>query len=115
MHGEHAIEDLGGNEIVVRANELYADNGRLKPGDYEKDQGVEDVQNSQPLVIDRGHPLMQCFNPRPTCGFNGLNGYCIRRHSWPSLSFSTAAFLDSARARRDRSRLVSWPASTIRS
>src|SRR5215472_1056987 len=80
MHGEHAVEDLWRNKIVVRAYQLDTDNGRFKPGDYEKEQGVQDVQNPQALVIDRGHPLMQRFNPWPTRGFRSLNGYRIRRH-----------------------------------
>jgi len=73
MHGEHAIEHLWRDKIVVRANQLDADNGCFNTADDEKNQGVKDVQNTQALVIDRGHPLMQRFNPWWTCRFSVLN------------------------------------------
>jgi hypothetical protein len=78
MHGEHAVENLRGYKIVVRVHQLYADNDRFEPSDCKKDQGIKDVQNTQALVVDRGHPLVQRFNPWPTCGFRGLNSYDIR-------------------------------------
>jgi hypothetical protein len=62
----------------VRAHQLDTDDGRFNTPDDEKEQGVQDVQNPKPLVINRGHPLMQCLNPWPTRGFRGLNGYDIR-------------------------------------
>jgi len=69
MHGEHSVENLRGNKIVVCAYQLDANNGRLKPGDYEKDQSVEDVQNAQALVIDGGHPNGSRVGT-PSCWFN---------------------------------------------
>ena len=38
MHGEHAIEELGRNQIVVRPDELQAHDGRLNAADNEKEQ-----------------------------------------------------------------------------
>src|SRR6266853_924762 len=73
MHGEHAIEHLWRDKIVVRVHQLDADNGCFNTADDEKNQGVKDVQNTQALVIDRGHPLMQRFNPWSTCRFSVLN------------------------------------------
>jgi hypothetical protein len=53
MHGEHAIEYLRRNKIVVRAHQLDTDDGRFNAADDEKEEGVEDVQNPKPLVINR--------------------------------------------------------------
>ena len=41
MHGEHAVEDLRRNEIVVRPDQLDAHDGRFDAADDEKHQGVE--------------------------------------------------------------------------
>ena len=32
-------------------------------GDDEKEQGINDVENTEPLVIDRGHPLVERLDP----------------------------------------------------
>src|SRR5438128_4691886 len=63
VHGEHAVEYLRRNKIVVRVHQLDAYDGCFDTADDEKKEGVEDVQNAQALVIDRGHPLMQRCNP----------------------------------------------------
>ena len=47
MHCKHSVENLRGNEVVVRAYKLDTDYGRFNSGDYEKDQSVEDVQNAE--------------------------------------------------------------------
>ena len=77
VHGEHAIEHLRRNKIVVRAHQLDAHDDRFDAADDKKKEGVEDVHHAQPLVIDRGYPFVQCCNPRPVRGFRGLNGYRI--------------------------------------
>jgi hypothetical protein len=78
VHGEHTVEYLRGDKIIVRAHQLDTDDGRFNAADDEKEEGVEDVQNPKPLVINCGRPLMQRLNPWPTRGFRGLNGYDIR-------------------------------------
>ena len=58
MHREHAVEDLGRHEVVVRNHELDAHDRRFNPADAEKDQRIPDVQDAQPLVIDGRHPFV---------------------------------------------------------
>ena len=43
MHGEEAVEDLGGEKIVMRYGQLNAQQDRLEAPDQQKDQGVADV------------------------------------------------------------------------
>ena len=62
VHGEHAVEDLGRDEIVVRTDELNPHDRRLNSADHEKDQRIEDVQDAQPLVIDGGHPFVKLLH-----------------------------------------------------
>ena len=59
VHGEQPVEHLGRNKIVVRTDELNADDHRLDPADQQKQQGINDVQNAQPLVIDGRHPIVE--------------------------------------------------------
>jgi hypothetical protein len=58
MHGEQAIENLGRNKIVVRADQLDAHDGGFDSTDKEENQREDNVKNAQALVIDGGHPLM---------------------------------------------------------
>src|SRR5262249_2039122 len=37
VHGEHPVEHLWRDKIIVRAYQLDTDNGRFKPSDYEKE------------------------------------------------------------------------------
>ncbi len=67
MHREHSVEDLGRNKIVVRTDKLDADNSRLDPGDHEKHQGINDVQNAQPLVINGRNPVVKPSDNRTRC------------------------------------------------
>jgi hypothetical protein len=46
MHGEHAIEDLGRDEVVVRADQLDAYDGGFYPANNEKEQRKQDVENA---------------------------------------------------------------------
>lgn len=76
VHGEHAFEDLGRDEIVVRMHQLNANNESLNPAQHQKDERVNDVENAQPLMIDRRDPLMQQIDPRLL--LNLQRGYCDR-------------------------------------
>ena len=64
MHGEHSVEDLWRNKVVMWTDKLDADDGRFDPADQEKHQGINDVQNAQPLVIDGRHPFVQRIHER---------------------------------------------------
>ena len=58
MHREHAVEDLGRHQVVVRNHELDAHDRRFNPADDEKGERKADVQDAQPLVIDGRHPFV---------------------------------------------------------
>src|SRR5207245_4303066 len=64
MHGEHSVEDLWRNKVVMWTDKLDADDGRFDPADQEKNEGITDVQNAQPLVIDGRHPFVQLIHQR---------------------------------------------------
>ena len=68
VHGEHAIEDLRRNEIVVRPDELHAHDGRFDAAECEKDQRVQNVEDAEALVIHGGHPLVQAERERAGLG-----------------------------------------------
>ncbi len=59
VHREHAIEDLRRNKVVVRPDELHAHDGRFDAAQCQKDQGVHDIEDPEPLVIHRRNPLVQ--------------------------------------------------------
>ena len=71
MHREHSIEYFRRDEIVMWTNELDAHDRRFDPANHKKHQGISDVQDAQPLVIDRGHPFVK------------LSGQRTRRHAGP--------------------------------
>ncbi len=92
MHGEHPVEDLGGDEIVQRTDELDPHDRRLNSPDYQKQQRIKDVQEAEAFVIDGRDPLVKLFHktgaaPRPfrevrwigSTSAKGLQilGYCI--------------------------------------
>src|SRR5208337_3803074 len=79
MHGEHAVEDLWRNNVVMWIHQLRAHDHGFRPGDAKKKQGIEEVQNTQSLVINRGYPPMQRFDPRTNRDVFGLmNGHYVR-------------------------------------
>ncbi len=61
MHGEHAVEHLRRDEVVVRTDQLDAHDRRFHSSDHEKHQRIEDVQDAEAFVIDGGHPLVEFF------------------------------------------------------
>ena len=56
MHGEHPVEDLGRDEMVVRDDELNPHDRGFDSADHEKHQGIKNVHDAQPLVIDGSDP-----------------------------------------------------------
>ena len=78
MHREHPVEDLRRNKIVVRVHQLDANDQRFNAGDHEEAQGVEDIENAEPFVIDRGHPLVQGLCPWLCRALEIFNGDRIR-------------------------------------
>jgi hypothetical protein len=88
MHGEHAVEDLRRDKIIVRMDELDAHDPRFNPADHEKNQGVEDIHDAQPFVIDGRNPFVQSIDEgaRRCLGARPRNG--TSRHRWFSSTFS---------------------------
>ena len=78
MHGEQAIEDLRRNKMIVREHQLNADDERFDAGDHKKQQGVENIEDAQPLVINRGHPFVKRVNPRLLVNLHAGNRDRIR-------------------------------------
>ena len=59
MHREHAIENLGRNEMVVRNDELNPHDGRFDAANDKKYEGVENIENPQLLVIHSDNPIVK--------------------------------------------------------
>ena len=58
----------------MRPNQLDPNYGGFDSSDDEKNKRVDDVENSETLVIDSGDPFMQHFDPgarRCGCARNG--------------------------------------------
>src|SRR5712692_2314687 len=66
----------------MRVHQLDANDEGLDSADHEKQQRRENVENSQPLVIDRGQPLMKLVDPRPGFYVNAGNGDRVRGHKY---------------------------------
>jgi hypothetical protein len=77
VHREHPIEDLRRHEIVVRVHQLDANDERLDAGNGQEDEGEQDVEQSDPLVIDRRHPRVQRLAPRRLLNPRALNGHQV--------------------------------------
>src|SRR5208282_186782 len=78
MHREHAVKDLWGDKSAMRVHQLDADDDGLDPSNYKKEERVDDVQNSQFLVINRGQPLVKDLDPGPIDNLRARNHHCIR-------------------------------------
>ena len=59
VHGHHTVEDLRRDEMVLGHDELDPHDRRLDPGDEEEGQPGRDVHETETLVIDGHHPLVQ--------------------------------------------------------
>src|SRR5712675_1955771 len=113
MHCEHSVEDFRRNEIVVRMHELDANNEGLDSTDREKQQSRENIENSQPFVIDRGQPLMKLVDPGPGLYLGAGDGDRIRGHRYfPERS--SAASPCNSRPHPGPRRSASWRASVSR-
>ena len=56
MHGEHLIEGLGGDEMIVGNDELDAHDGGFDAADHEEEDGIEDIENAEAFVVNGGDP-----------------------------------------------------------
>ena len=71
MHGEHAVEDLGRNKVVERADELDAHDGGFQTAKDQHQQSVEKIEYAEALVVDGGDPGVQRFNEGLRVDFSG--------------------------------------------
>jgi hypothetical protein len=62
VHGKHPVENLRGDEIVMRTNQLNPHDRRFDSADHKKNQGIDDIQNAQPLVINRRNPFVELID-----------------------------------------------------
>src|SRR5207249_43156 len=56
VHGKELIERVGLEKVVVRHDELEADEQRFGAADYKEDQSGQHVENSDALVINGSEP-----------------------------------------------------------
>src|SRR5438876_4591994 len=93
--------------------QLNANDEGLNSTDHEKKQSRENVENSQPFVIDRGKPLMKLVDPRPGLYLGVGNGDRVRGHRYFPARSSAASPCNS-RPHPGPRRSVSWRASASR-
>ncbi len=78
MHGEHAVENLGRNKVVVRPDKLQAHDSGFDPAQDKKDRPVQNVEDPKSLVIHRRNPLVQAQGKWANWNFGYRDG--IGRH-----------------------------------
>ena len=59
VHGEHLIEELRGDEMIVGNDELDAHDGGFNAADHEEQDGVEDIEDAEAFVVDGSDPRME--------------------------------------------------------
>src|ERR1700746_35147 len=85
MHRHHAVENLRRNELIVRGDELYANDGGFDTANYEKYDGVDDVENTQLLVIDGDDPIVKPFADWPANLCSSSDRNCFGGHCYSLL------------------------------
>ena len=75
VHGEHAIEDLGRDEVIVGHGQLDAHHGGFQPGDEQEDQRVADIQHPDAFVVYRGEPFIHRVEPQLGMSGRGIKGH----------------------------------------
>src|ERR1700730_16544795 len=64
MHGEEAVVDLRAKKMIVGDGQLNAYKDGFRASDQQEEDGIEDIEDAEALVVDRGHPPMQPFQER---------------------------------------------------
>ena len=81
MHGEHLIEELRGDEMVVGNDELDAHDGGFNATDYEEEDGVEDIEDAEALVVNGGDPGIEEVAKGARRLVHGSEGNGFRGHA----------------------------------
>ena len=63
MHGEHAIENRGGDKVIVGHRQLHAHHQRFDPANHQKDQRIANIKQSNALVVYGGNPGSNRIQP----------------------------------------------------
>src|SRR5580704_10814330 len=74
MHRHHAVENFGRNEGIVRNDQLNPHDGGFDTTDDQEEEPVEDVENSQLLVVNSDNPVVQAFADWPGVGADCAEG-----------------------------------------
>ena len=81
MHGEHLVEELRGNEMIVRNDELNTHDGGFNATDHEEQDGVEDIQEAETLVVNGGDPGIKEIAERARRFVDTGEGHGFRGHA----------------------------------
>src|ERR1035441_1588748 len=76
MHGEESIEYLRAHKVIVRNGQLNPHQQRLRSGEDQKDERIDDVHDADLLVVHGGEPLV--YDARPggmVCGRDQVYGF----------------------------------------
>src|ERR1700679_3834768 len=77
VHGENTIKGFRADEVIVRKEELDANDDRLDATDHKEEQGVQHVHDAQLLVINGDYPAVQYFQPG-SFSFGGCHFGCAQ-------------------------------------
>src|ERR1035437_9020859 len=58
MHGEQPVEDLWSDEVIVRNRQLNPHQQRLRSGEDQEDERIDDVHDADFLVVYGRKPLV---------------------------------------------------------
>src|SRR5271155_4070505 len=103
MHGEHAIENLWRDEMILRNDELNAQDRRFDAADYEEEKRVENVKNAELFVIYGDDPFMQAIADRTRAGGGGSERDGFRGHDYACALIAASRDISSAHRYRGRS------------
>ncbi len=65
MHGEHAIEGLGRNQMIVGDRQLGSHDRGFHPADYQEQNAIADIHQPDLFVIDGDDPVVHTLEERP--------------------------------------------------
>ena len=88
MHGEQLVVHLRRDSVIIREGELDADQHGLGTAHQQEEERVHDIEDAEPLVIDRDHPAMQPLEQHAAvgirCAERAFHGHRLIRHPFTS-------------------------------
>ena len=64
MHGEQAIENFGGDKVIVRHRQLGSHDRSFHAADHQEQDAIAEVHQAEPLMVDRDDPVVQHLHQR---------------------------------------------------